>query len=434
MAQSVSSAATGGSSTFPVATKMLPFTFMLFFIVGFVTVLVDPLVAKFKGAFELSYTEAMLTQFCYFMAYFLISLPASRVLDRLGYLRGAIVGFSTVGIGILLFIPAIEIAKFWVFLAALFVIATGVTMIQVVMNPLASGLGPAASAPQRLTLAQAFNSVATMIAPLVAGYIIFDAVTDGAAPATGVDAAAALRVLETPCLVLAGVMFAIAIAFWALRGNEKVERRETSHWHMPSLSENPRLAFGALCIFTYVGAEVSIGSLMINYLGLESTLALPEHSATHYLAYYWGGAMVGRFIGSVVMSKVSPPRVLAVCALMAAVLASVSALTTGVVSAYAVLGIGLFNSIMFPTIFSLAVKDMDDQTPAASGLLCLAIVGGAILPVITGKIADMTSLHAALFVPVLCYLSIIVFAMLCARSVLENRVGRQAKARVALAK
>lgn len=422
MAQSVPSAGKGGESTFPVANKMLPFTFMLFFIVGFVTVLVDPLVAKFKGAFNLGYAEAMLTQFCYFLAYFLISLPASRVLDRLGYIRGAIVGFTTVGVGILLFIPAIEVAQYGVFLGALFVIATGVTMIQVVMNPLASGLGPAESAPQRLTLAQAFNSVATMVGPLLAGYIIFDAVTEtGEAAATG---AAALRVLETPCLVLAGIMFAIAALFWVLRGNEKVQRRETAHWHMPSLKENPRLGFGALCIFTYVGGEVAIGSLMINYLGLDSTLGLSESVATHYLAYYWGGAMVGRFVGSYVMTKVAPSRVLTFCATIAAALAAFSALTTGPISAYAALGIGLFNSIMFPTIFSLAVKDMDDQTPAASGLLCLSIVGGALVPYITGALADLTNLHFSLFVPVVCYATIIAFAVLCTKGVLENGIGR----------
>ncbi|MFV3077767.1 sugar MFS transporter [Niveispirillum fermenti] len=422
MAQSVPNAASGGNSTFPVARKMLPFTFMLFFIVGFVTVLVDPLVAKFKAAFSLSYAEAMLTQFCYFLAYFLISLPASRVLDKLGYLRGAITGFVTVGIGILLFIPAIEIAQYWVFLAALFVIATGVTMIQVVMNPLASGLGSPDTAPQRLTLAQAFNSVATFIGPLLAGIFIFNAITElpeGMAGTTG-----SLRVLETPCIVLALIMFAIAILFWVLRRNETVVRRESAHWHMPSLRENPRLGFGALCIFSYVGAEVAIGSLMINYLGLESTLGLSEEQATTYLAFYWGSAMVGRFIGSAVMTKVSPARVLAFCALMTAVLATTSAMTTGAVSAYTAIAIGLFNSIMFPTIFSLSVKDMDDQTPAASGLLCLAIVGGAVVPVLTGAFADVTSLHMAMFVPVAFYLVIVAFGLLCLKGALENGLGR----------
>lgn len=424
MAQSGPVAASKGNATFPVAQSMLPYTYMLFFVVGFVTVLVDPLVAKFKAAFSLNYAEATLTQFSYFLAYFIISLPASRVLDRLGYLRGAIVGFITVGVGILLFVPAIEIGQYWVFLAALFVIATGVTLIQVVMNPLTSGLGSAETAPQRLTLAQAFNSLATAIGPLVAGLIIFDTVTETVPGADG-SASTALRVLDTPCIVLACIMFAIAILFWALRGNEKVERRETAHWHMPSLSENPRLAFGALCIFAYVGAEVSIGSLLINYLGLESTLHLSTADASAYLSYYWGGAMVGRFIGSAVMSKVSPARVLAFCATMTALLAAVSGLTTGPVSAFAALGIGLFNSIMFPTIFSLAVKDMQDQTPAASGLLCLAIVGGAVVPVVTGTLADATNLHVSMAVPVICYLVIVVFGALCGKGALENGVGRK---------
>lgn len=423
MAQSVPTAASGGSSSFPVASKMLPFTYMLFFVVGFVTVLVDPLVAKFKAAFDLGYTEAMLTQFCYFLAYFLISLPASRVLDRLGYLRGAIVGFVTVGVGILMFIPAIEIAQYWLFLLALFVIATGVTMIQVVMNPLTSGLGSAETAPQRLTLAQAFNSVATFIGPLLAGVIIFEAVTETVPVGEG-SATTALRVLETPCIVLAGIMFAVALLFWALRGNERVERRESTHWHMPSLTENPRLAFGALCIFAYVGAEVAIGSLMINYLGLESTLGLSEEQATKYLAYYWGGAMVGRFLGSAVMSKVAPAKVLVFCSVGTALLATISALTTGEVSAYTAIAIGLFNSIMFPTIFSLSVKDMDDQTPSASGLLCLSIVGGAIVPVITGVLADASSLHIAMFVPVAFYVVIVAFAVMCAKGTLENGIGR----------
>lgn len=423
MAQSGPIAASGGDSTFPVARSMLPFTYMLFFVVGFVTVLVDPLVAKFKAAFDLGYAEAMLTQFCYFLAYFMISLPASRVLDRLGYLRGAIVGFVTVGLGILLFVPAIEIGQYWVFLAALFIIATGVTMIQVVMNPLTSGLGSPETAPQRLTLAQAFNSVATFIGPLLAGVIIFDAVTE-VVPAGEGSATTMLRVLETPCIVLAGMMFAVAALFWALRSKETVVRRETAHWHMPSLKENPRLAFGALCIFVYVGAEVAIGSLMINYLGLESTLGLNEEQATKYLAFYWGGAMVGRFIGSAAMAKIAPSKVLAFCAIMTTLLAAISGFTTGPVSAYSAIAIGLFNSIMFPTIFSLSVKDMDDQTPAASGLLCLSIVGGAIVPVLTGLFADATNLHLSMIVPVICYLVIVAFGMKCANGTLENGYGR----------
>lgn len=423
MAQSGPIAASGGDGTFPVARSMLPFTFMLFFVVGFVTVLVDPLVAKFKAAFSLGYAEAMLTQFCYFLAYFLISLPASRVLDRLGYLRGAIVGFVTVGLGILLFVPAIEIAQYWVFLLALFIIATGVTMIQVVMNPLTSGLGSPETAPQRLTLAQAFNSVATFIGPLLAGAIIFDAVTE-VVPAGEGSATTMLRVLETPCIVLAGMMFAVAALFWALRGKETVVRRETAHWHMPSLKENPRLAFGALCIFVYVGAEVAIGSLMINYLGLESTLGLTEEQATKYLAFYWGGAMVGRFIGSAAMSKIAPSKVLAFCGIMTALLAAISGFTTGPVSAYTAIAIGLFNSIMFPTIFSLSVKDMDDQTPAASGLLCLSIVGGAVVPVLTGLFADATNLHLSMIVPVACYLVIVAFGLKCTNGSLENGYGR----------
>jgi FHS family L-fucose permease-like MFS transporter len=296
-------------------------------------------------------------------------------------------------------------------------------MIQVVMNPLTSGLGSPETAPQRLTLAQAFNSVATFIGPLLAGAIIFDAVTE-VVPAGEGSATTMLRVLETPCIVLAGMMFAVAALFWALRGKEKVVRRETAHWHMPSLKENPRLAFGALCIFVYVGAEVAIGSLMINYLGLESTLGLTEEQATKYLAFYWGGAMVGRFIGSAAMSKIAPSRVLAFCGIMTTVLAAISGFTTGPVSAYSAIAIGLFNSIMFPTIFSLSVKDMDDQTPAASGLLCLSIVGGAIIPVVTGLFADATNLHLSMIVPVACYLVIVAFGMKCANGSLENGYGR----------
>ncbi len=419
MAQSGPIAASGGDSTFPVARSMLPYTFMLFFVVGFVTVLVDVLVPKFRAAFDLDHAEAMLAQFAFFLAYFLISLPAGRLLDRLGYLRGTVLGFTTVGIGILLFVPAVEIARFWVFLVALFITASGITMIQVAMNPLASGLGPVASAPQRLTLAQAFNSLATTIGPPLGGYFIFGAVT----AETG-NSADSLRVLEGPCIALAVFMFVIAFGFWLARRNETVVRRESAHWHMPSLKENPRLGFGALCIFVYVGAEVAIGSMMIEYLNQQSTLGLTKAEAAGYLSLYWGGAMVGRFIGSVAMAKIAPSRVLAFCAIMTTVLAAVSAFTTGPVSAYTAIAIGLFNSIMFPTIFSLSVKDMDDQTPAASGLLCLSIVGGAIIPVLTGLLADATNMHLAMIVPVVCYIAIVVFGLKCTNGSLENGYGR----------
>jgi MFS transporter, FHS family, L-fucose permease len=411
-----SSAPAQSAAAFPVKDSMLPFTFLLFFIVGFTTVLVDPLVAKFKGAFDLSYTEALLTQSAYFMAYFLFSIPASTLLARLGYMRGTVLGLCTIGVGILLFIPAVEIARYWVFLLALFIIACGVTTVQVAMNPLASGLGKPESATTRLTLAQAFNSLATTVGPMAAAYTIFHGVTE----TTTSSGTEALRVLEGPCVVLAGFMFGAALIFWFLRRNETVVHKEEARWRMPSLSDNPRLAFGTLGIFAYVGAEVAIGSLIINFLKLNSTLSLPEATASEYLSYYWGGAMVGRFIGSVVMTKVAPWRVLCFCAVVTASLACFAAFSTGPLSAYALLSIGLFNSIMFPSIFSLAIKDMGDQTPAASGLLCLAIVGGAIVPLLTGQVADRFDLHIAFLTPAAFYLVIIAFAALCGKGRLEN--------------
>jgi FHS family L-fucose permease-like MFS transporter len=415
--------APGQGSAVASGSRIAPLVVVLFFAWGFATVLIDTLIPKLKGLFQLNYTEAMLTQFAFFLGYLVFSIPASFLLARIGYVRQIVVGLVVMALGCMLFSPAAQLGVYPVFLLALFVMAAGITTLQVAANPLIALLGSPATSHSRLNLAQAFNSLGTTVGPLVGAALILQGgvvAPDPARIAPGLLETfrkAEANAVQAPFLGIAVVLLVLAVVFWRLRRSPAgpTAAVEGAPGFDFGLLRRPRLALGAVSIFVYVGAEVSIGSLMINYLMLEKTLGVAAATAGHLVALYWGGAMVGRFIGSAVLRWIPAGMALCFCALGASLLACTSAATLGVFAAIAVIAIGLFNSIMFPTIFTLAIEGLGERTPQGSGLLCLAIVGGAIVPLITGRVADLAGLSASLIVPALCYLWIAVYGWLSAR-------------------
>jgi FHS family L-fucose permease-like MFS transporter len=388
------------------------FVMALFFIFGGITSLNDVLIPKLKHLFTLSYGEAMLVQSAFFLAYLLVSLPAAMLVQRIGYMRSAVAGLLTMTAGCLLFVPASISGQFAPFLAALFVLAAGITIVQVVANPLISALGAPATAHSRLTFAQAFNSLGTTVFPYVGAIVILGNLGDGAV-ASRTDE---IRVIDHTYVGIAAALAIVAAAVWLFRGR-LVEARQpvTNPLRSFDLLTRPRFAFGTLGIFLYVGAEVSIGSLLTNYLMQADTLALSAQAAGERLALYWGGAMVGRFIGAALLRRFAPANVLATVAISAILLIGLSALTTGPLSGTTLILVGLTNAIMFPTIFSLASEGLGQRAAEGSGIICMAIVGGAVIPPLTGLVADGASLRIALVVPIICYAGIMVFARYCRR-------------------
>ena len=405
------------------------FVFALFFIFGGITSLNDVLIPKLKELFTLSYFEAMLIQSAFFAAYFFISLPAAALVRRLGYMRSAVAGLLTMMAGCLLFIPASQTGTFALFLAALFVLASGITIVQVVANPLISMLGSPASASSRLTFAQAFNSLGTTIFPYVGSILILGTlatidVTTLTGAALDAYRSAETKIIVNTYLGLAAAITLVAAIVWTRR-NSLVEppAEATSLAGMIGLLKRPRFGFGALCIFLYVGAEVAIGSLIVNYLMQSDVMGLAEQAAGKMVPLYWGGALIGRFIGAGVLRVLSPGKVLAFVSAAVIALLLISANTDGAVAGWSLLAIGLFNAIMFPTIFTLASAGLGSRTADGSGMLCVAIVGGAIIPPLTGLSADILgSLQLALIVPALCYLVIAAFGFYCARRGVETTV------------
>jgi MFS transporter, FHS family, L-fucose permease len=386
----------------------------LFFLWGLATVLIDILVPKLKGLFSLSWTEVLLTQFAFFFGYFVFSLPAGMVVSRIGYLRGIILGLGVMTAGCLSFAPAARMGLFEGFLVALFVMSAGITVLQVAANAVITIAGPAASAPARLTLAQAFNSLGTTIGPLIGAKLMLE---HGDAPPPDVagltpEALSALRragaaAVQTPFLGIAGLLVLLLFVFFIKR--DMLPRSATLTLEAlraagaVRLLANARLMFGVVAIFAYVGAEVSIGSVLTGYLMQPDTLGATAMRAGQLISLYWGGAMVGRFIGAYALKLARPGIVLAGCALAAALLATLSGLASGTLAAGAILAVGLCNSIMFPTIFALSIEGLGDAAPRGSALLCMAIVGGAVVPLLTGAVADAAGLSVAFSVPIACY-------------------------------
>jgi FHS family L-fucose permease-like MFS transporter len=397
------------------------FVFALFFTFGGITSLNDVIIPKLKELFTLNYFQALLVQSAFFAAYFLFSLPAAAIVGRFGYMRTAALGLVTMTLGCLLFVPASSLGVFGLFLLALFVLAAGITMVQVVANPLISLLGAPQTAHSRLTFAQAFNSLGTTLFPYVGSIVILGSLAT-IDPATLSGAALdAYRTQETRTVVytylgLAVALLVVAAAVWSKR-NRLQEVREPAHsaFRAFTLLSRPRFAFGALCIFLYVGAEVAIGSLIVSYLEQSDVLAADPLTAGKHVPLYWGGALVGRFIGAGLLRLVSPGKVLAAVATGAIALLVLAITSHGAVSGYAYLAIGLMNSIMFPTIFSLASEGLGPRAAEGSGVLATAIVGGAVIPPLTGMLADATDLRTALLLPAACYALIALYGVIARR-------------------
>lgn len=479
---SVKGASTNSGANYTPALIVLT---SLFFMWGFITCLNDILIPHLKVIFDLNYTQVMLVQFTFFTAYAIVSLPSGILVEKIGYKTGIIIGLLITAAGTAMFYPAADSRSYEIFLLALFILASGITLLQVAANPYVAILGKPETASSRLNLSQAFNSLGTTIAPVFGSILILSAAVKGA------DEIAKLSMSEreayylmeagsvqTPYLLLTGVLVAIAIIFTLFK-LPKIEAASQSSsggdggsfdHHHKSAWGYKHLVLGAVAIFVYVGGEVSIGSFLVNYF--KELLAMPEAEAGKYVALYWGGAMIGRFFGAITLSELKdtkkknmytalvfilapiiamyitkeyenlaaisfggftktltfialvvlnyvafnlgkrkPGRTLAILAICAAVLVIISMLTFGHFAMWSILAVGLFNSIMFPTIFTLAIDGLGKHTGQASGILCTAIVGGAIIPVLQGLLADNIGIHHAFILPVLCYVYIAYYGM-----------------------
>lgn len=368
----------------------------LFFMWGFITCLNDILIPHLKAVFDLNYMQSMLVQFCFFGAYFLVSLPAGNLVKKLGYQKGIVAGLIVAAIGCLLFYPAASSHSYPVFLGALFVLASGITILQVSANPYVTLLGPTETASSRLTLTQAFNSFGTTIAPYFGALLILGEATH--------EVAASAESVQIPYLGLTAALLILAAIFAYLK-LPHIASAETKEDEVVDGSawEYRHLVLGAIGIFVYVGAEVSIGSFLVNFFGESHIAGLEELEAAKYLTYYWGGAMVGRFIGAAAMQKVQAGKALAFNAAVACLLLVLTVVSSGQLAMWSILLVGLCNSIMFPTIFSLALNGLGKHTSQGSGILCLAIVGGAIVPVAQGALADAIGVQLSFVLPIICY-------------------------------
>jgi len=400
---------------------MAPLVTSLFFAWGFSTALNDTLVPKLKALFALSYAEAMLIQFCFFIAYFLMSWPASKVIAKIGYIRGVVAGLVIMGIGCLLFTPAARVGFYPLFLLAFFILAAGITLLQVAANPLMALLGSEEIASSRLTFAQAFNSLGTTVAPWIgANFILKNGLAQAPDPTkVSIQALNAFRisqaaVIQPTYLIIAAILLFFAAVFWLVRRQASAPATDAAPLGFDVLRQ-PHMSLGCVGIFVYVGAEVAIGSLMVSYLIQPQIFAVTPAKAAFYVTLYWGGAMVGRLIGSLLLRFIRPGYVLCGFAIGAAVLATTAGFTSGLVAGCALIAIGLFNSIQFPTIFSLGIDNLGEETAQGSGLLCMAIVGGAIIPELVSILADKIGLSYALLLPVLCYLYIASYGIWTAR-------------------
>jgi len=400
-------------------TRPLAIVTTLFFMWGFLTCLNDILVPHLKSIFDLSYARVMLIQFAFFSAYFLFSIPWSRIVNAIGYQKAMVAGLLCMAVGAFLFVPAASFASFPLFLGALIVLAAGITGLQVAANPYVVVLGKPETASSRLDLTQAFNSLGTTIAPKLGGLLILAAAPLAVEEMKGLSPAALhlFRVQEAgsvkmPYTVI-GILLLLLAAMIATSKLPTIEHAEynSTAKGVDSVWRHPNLVFGALAIFAYVGAEVSIGSFLVNYFGQSDIAGLAAKSAAGYVSFYWAGAMVGRFLGAGLLRKFKAGRLLGTFAVCTSALVTLSMLTHGHFAMWSILAVGFFNSIMFPTIFSLGVAELGPLTGNGSGVLNMAIVGGAIVPLIQGVIADHIGIHHAFFIPVTCYLYILYYAL-----------------------
>jgi FHS family L-fucose permease-like MFS transporter len=395
----------------------------LFFMWGFLTSLNDILVPHLKSIFDLNYARALLIQFSFFSAYFVFSIPAAKVIDWIGFQRSMVAGLLTMSLGTFLFVPAASAASYPLFLTALIVLGAGITALQVAANPYVITLGRPETASSRLNLTQAFNSLGTTIAPKIGGALILstapllameiERLSPVALQAYRAQQASSVKV---PYIVI-GVLLVLLALVIGISELPKIEaaRRLSGQQVNDSLWQHRNLVLGAVGIFAYVGAEVSIGSFLVNYFSQPGIAGLTPKEAAGYVSFYWGGAMVGRFIGSALLRKVKTGYLLGACAACTITLVTTSMLTGGPLAMWSMLSVGLFNSIMFPSIFTLGLAELGPLAGEGSGILNMAIVGGAVVPLLQGFVADRIGIHHAFFMPVICYVYILFYALVGSR-------------------
>lgn len=398
-------------------TLALTIITIVFFMWGFLTVMNDILIPHLKTLFHLNWAASMLVQFMFFLAYFIMSMPSGKILSRLGYKNSVIIGLIVTGIGGLLFYPAAAIPSYGLFLFAFFILATGITILQVAANPYVSLLGPAKTASSRLNLAQAFNSLGTMIAGPIGGMLILSGTVLTATQLAKLSHAQHVayqmhqaQAVQWPYIGFAMILFGLALIVYLFHLPEIVteEEKEEKQGHAQKYSykealKHRHLLLGVIAIFTYVGSEVSIGSFMVNFISRPEIGHIAEAEAAKFLSFYWGGAMVGRFIGSALLQRLDSRKLLGIFATISGALVVLTMLVSGQFAMWTILSVGLFNSIQFPTIFTLGIEGMGKLTEKASSLLIMAIVGGAIIPLLQGVLADNIGIHHAYILPVFCY-------------------------------
>jgi FHS family L-fucose permease-like MFS transporter len=395
---------------------------MLFFMWGFLTCLNDILIPHLKAIFDLNYAQAMMVQFCFFSSYFIFALPSGKLVEWVGYKRTMVVGLLVMAVGAFLFLPAATAASFGLFLSALVILAAGITSLQVAANPYVAHLGPPETASARLNLAQAFNSFGTFIAPFFGAALILTT-TQVSPEKMKTFSAAALQQyrmvqassVRLPYIGIGVALVLLAVAFAVLKMPTMDFTQDIRPGELAedtggdSIWRHPVLLAGAVGIFVYVGAEVSIGSFLVNYFALPEIAHFTERTAAKYVSLYWGGAMVGRFIGSWLLTKMKTSTVLGCAAVVAGGLVMMSILTHGHTAMWAILAVGLFNSVMFPSIFTVGLSGLGALTSKGSSLMVAAIVGGALIPLAEGHLADLIGVHHAFVIPVVCYVYIALF-------------------------
>jgi FHS family L-fucose permease-like MFS transporter len=395
----------GGNYRIPLTVVTL-----LFFMWGFLTCLNDILIPHLKAVFDLNYTQIMLIQFTFFTAYFIMSIPSGKIINLFGYQKGIVIGLVTAGVGTFLFYPAASFPSYPLFLTALFVLASGITLLQVAANPYVAVLGRPETASSRLNLTQAFNSLGTTVAPFFGGILILNS-TEMLTP----QQEAASVQMPYVGLGITLLVLAFAMAKFKLPVIAAVEDHHAKAGTLRQALEHKHLVLGAVGIFLYVGAEVSIGSFLVNFLGQPDIAGLKESVAAGFVSYYWGGAMIGRFVGSALLQKINPGKLLGLFALIASGLVLTTVLTTGSVAMWTILSVGLFNSIMFPTIFTLGIDGLGKLTSQGSSVLIMAIVGGAVIPLAQGALADTYGIQLAFILPAVCYLYIVYYGFIGSR-------------------
>jgi FHS family L-fucose permease-like MFS transporter len=408
---------------------------MLFFMWGFLTCLNDILIPHLKAIFDLNYGQALLVQFCFFMSYAIFALPSGKLVEWRGYKGTMVIGLLVMAAGAFLFLPASTAASFGLFLSALVVLAAGITSLQVAANPYVANLGPPETSSARLNLAQAFNSLGTFAAPFFGSALILSATQVSPETMRSYSAAALQQYrmaqassVRLPYLGIGLTLVLLAIAFAVLKMPTLDFTRDIRPGELAgpdegdSIWKHPVLLAGALAIFVYVGAEVSIGSFLVNYFGLPDIAGFSEKTAAKYVSLYWGGAMVGRFIGSLLLTKLRTSTVLGTAAVVACGLVGTSILTHGHTAMWAILAVGLFNSVMFPSIFTVGLSGLGPLTSKGSSLMVAAIVGGALIPLGEGHLADAIGVQHAFMIPAVCYVYIALFGYLGGRRV-EREVG-----------